>query len=133
LQDLGRAICPIERRIMRVLLVDDDPGVRALLRLRLGRLPRVEAVTEAANGADGVLAATAQQPDVIVLDLEMPVMGGDEAIPLLRAACPRSVIVINTSTPRTGIPDIVIDLSDACLSKATDDVLAYVARLPPDA
>jgi CheY-like chemotaxis protein len=77
--------------VRTVLLVDDSPGVREVLRiLAEGQL---EVVGEAADGAQAVELAERLRPDAIVLDQEMPVMTGLQALPRLRQRSPRSLIV----------------------------------------
>ena len=67
----------------RILVVDDEPNNRLLLAtiLELGGY----VVAEAADGAEALLAANAERPDLIVLDLHMPGMSGFDVIKALRA------------------------------------------------
>jgi DNA-binding NarL/FixJ family response regulator len=64
---------------IRVLLVDDETLVRAGFRLILGTEPDIEVVGEASNGAEAVEAARTLDPDVILMDVQMPVKTGLEA------------------------------------------------------
>jgi DNA-binding NarL/FixJ family response regulator len=64
---------------IRVLLVDDENLVRAGFRLILEGEPDIEVVAEAANGAEGVEATRKFDPDVVLMDVQMPVMNGLEA------------------------------------------------------
>jgi DNA-binding NarL/FixJ family response regulator len=66
--------------LIRVLLCDDHRMFREGIVSRLSYLPDVEVVGEAANGAEAVTLARKLIPDVVVMDLEMPGMGGLEAI-----------------------------------------------------
>ena len=79
---------------IRVLLVDDAHEMRRLVALSLGLNGAFEVVGEAANGREGVDLARDLQPDVVVLDLSMPVMDGLEALPLIRAAAPEAAVVV---------------------------------------
>ena len=73
-----------------VLVVDDDAAVRGLLRALLEDEFEVE---EAPNGMVALVQAWDVRPDVIVLDRDMPAMGGAEAAPYLRILSPKSAIV----------------------------------------
>jgi DNA-binding NarL/FixJ family response regulator len=64
---------------LRLLIADDHPAFRAGLRLLLESLADVEVVGEAATGTEVVQQALELRPDVVVMDLQMPEMGGIEA------------------------------------------------------
>ncbi len=70
---------------IRVLLVDDDALVRAGLRAILGGSPELEVVGEAGDGAEGVRQVAALSPDVVLMDLRMPVLDGVAATERIRA------------------------------------------------
>jgi DNA-binding NarL/FixJ family response regulator len=78
---------------IRVLLCDDAEGFRALMRVSLEDDPSIEIVGEAADGEAGVDAAAELQPDVVLLDMSMPRMGGLQAIPKMRRRAPRTSII----------------------------------------
>jgi two-component system, NarL family, response regulator LiaR len=82
---------------IRVLLVDDHAVVRRGLRGFLELLKDFDVVGEAENGREGVAAADRLVPDVILMDLLMPEMGGLEAIAAIKAAHPEIEIVAVTS------------------------------------
>lgn len=82
---------------VRVLVVDDTPDVRLLLRFGLQSDPRFEVVGEAANGAEAIDMANELRPDLVVLDRHMPILDGVQALPALRRICPDAVILLFTA------------------------------------
>jgi len=101
----------------RVLVVDDDPDLRLLLKVALGREGVSQVVGEAENGRQAIEVARAQQPDTIVLDHGMPVMSGLEAIPLLREAAPSARIIMYTAYALTDQRAAFEEAADAVLVK----------------
>jgi DNA-binding NarL/FixJ family response regulator len=77
----------------RVFLCDDTDEYRALLRVVLERAGG-EIVGEAGNGRDCVEAIAETNPDLVLLDVKMPVMGGLEALPLVRERAPDAQVVV---------------------------------------
>lgn len=77
-----------------VVLADDTPEIRTLLRLTLEDQGEIEVVGEAGDGAEAVKIVTELQPNALVLDLAMPVMDGFEAIPEVRRAAPETKIIV---------------------------------------
>jgi len=72
--------------VTRVLLVDDHAVFREGLRFTLSREPDLEVVGEASNGSEAIDALPATRPDVVVMDLAMPVLDGLAATPAVVAA-----------------------------------------------
>ena len=81
---------------VRVLLADDHAVLRSGLRLLLSTQDDFEVVGEAGSGIEALELAASQQPDLILLDLSMPGLGGLEALPSLRRRAPRARILILT-------------------------------------
>lgn len=84
---------------MKVLVVDDSADARLLLRLSLEDVKDIDVVGEAADGREAVEAMATLRPDVVIMDLFMPVMDGIEATRLGKAAAPETEIVGYTSAP----------------------------------
>jgi len=82
---------------LRILLTDDQSLFREALRTLLSLQPDFEIVAEAENGERAVVLAKAHKPDVILMDLRMPVMGGVEATRRVMAAVPASRVVVLTT------------------------------------
>ena len=82
------------QRLIRVLLVDDTPEIRRLLRVNLELDGRFEVVGEAGDGAEAISLTGSLRPDVVVLDLAMPVMDGLEAAPAILDSAPAARILV---------------------------------------
>ena len=82
---------------IRVLVVDDHAVVREGLRSFLDLQDGIEVVGEAADGEDAVSAASRLDPDVVLMDLVMPRLGGVAAMRLLRDRAPRARVIVLTS------------------------------------
>ena len=83
--------------MIRVVVVDDEPMVCAHLYTILGSAPDIEVVDEAHDGAAGVTAVVRNRPDVVLMDLRMPVLDGIAAIEqIVKLADPPVVVVLTT-------------------------------------
>jgi len=82
---------------LRLMLVDDQSLFREALRTLLALQEDFEIVAEAENGERAVALAKAHKPDVILMDLRMPVMGGVEATRRVLAAAPATRVVVLTT------------------------------------
>jgi DNA-binding NarL/FixJ family response regulator len=82
---------------IRVVAVDDHPIVRAGLAAVIGEEADLELVGEAGNGQEAVVLFRAEQPDVTLMDLRMPILGGVDAIRAIRAESPEARIIALTT------------------------------------
>jgi two-component system, chemotaxis family, protein-glutamate methylesterase/glutaminase len=86
---------------IRVMIVDDSAVVRGLISRWIGEEAGLETVALHANGRQAVEDVARSAPDIVLLDIEMPVMDGLEALPLLLRARPDvRVLVVSTLTKR---------------------------------
>jgi diguanylate cyclase (GGDEF)-like protein len=96
---------PVAHAPRTVLIVDDDRVLREAVRLVLGEVGHYE-VHEARDGREAISMADRHQPDLVLLDLSMPGMGGVEALPGIRAASPASrIVVMSASEQSSGVRD----------------------------
>jgi len=82
---------------IRILIVDDHGVVRQGLRMYLALDPELEVVGEAANGAEALRLAHEREPDVVLMDLLMPVMDGIAATEAIRRELPQVEVIALTS------------------------------------
>jgi len=83
--------------VIRVLVVDDHPIVRQGLVAVLGDQPDLEVIGASASAEDALELATRLQPDVVLLDLELPGLDGVEAIPRLAEVSPSARVIVFTA------------------------------------
>jgi len=86
------------RKACRVVVVDDIPEIRYLLKMLLAIEPSCTVVGEAGNGAEAIEVVDRTKPELVVLDLEMPTMDGWHALPHLRRVSPSSHLIVFSST-----------------------------------
>ena len=79
---------------LRILIVDDHEVMRGGLRSLLGSLPEWEVCGEAVDGVEAVEKAKELKPDVVVLDINMPILNGLEAVRLIRKEVPQTQVVM---------------------------------------
>ena len=90
------------RRPVRVLIVDDDPGFAASLAAMLSEDRSVDVVGVAADGGDAIDLTLIHEPDVVLMDARMPVVGGVDATAHLRAIAHRARIIIMSGDSDAG-------------------------------
>src|SRR6476619_6782783 len=95
----------------RVFHADDEPNYRSLVRVVLTQADGAyEVVGEAADGREAIDLAPTLNPDIVLLDVNMPGMGGIEALPHLREALPEAKIIALTTSWRSAWADHFLKL-----------------------
>ncbi len=113
----------------RVAIVDDADGIRQVVRLFLERDGRFDVVAEATNGRSAEEIVAAERPDVILLDISMPVLDGLQALPLIKAAAPGTRVVMLSGLDDTNIKEQALDLGAESFFVKTADIGAVVEEL----
>lgn len=83
--------------MIKIMIADDHPVVRSGLRALLSSQPDFEIVADAENGEDAAKQAFSLIPDLILMDLQMPILDGIEAIKLIRDRLPKANILVLTT------------------------------------
>ena len=108
--------------MINVLIVDDSPVFRMLFRLALEKDPELKVIGEAINGEDAVVMAAQLSPDIITMDINMPGIGGYEAITRIMDQSPCPIVAL------TGI-----DSQDLIAASFKDLALGALTILPKPA
>jgi DNA-binding NarL/FixJ family response regulator len=126
---------------VRVMVVDDQALVREGLMTLLGAAPGVTPVVAAADGEEAVRLAARHRPDVVLMDLRMPVLDGVEATRQIRSALPDTeIVVLTTHADEASILDalragargyLTKDAGIAEISRAVHAAAAHQAVLDP--
>jgi len=80
--------------LISVLIVDDSAVIRGVIRRWIERDAELKVIAAAANGRDAVALARRYQPDVVILDIEMPELDGLDALPLIKKVAPEAAVVM---------------------------------------
>ena len=88
---------PSPTRPIRVMTVDDHPALRDGIATIIEHETDMELIAEASNGAEAIATFEATRPDITLMDLQMPVMGGLEAMARIRAVAPAARFIVLTT------------------------------------
>ena len=113
----------------RILLVEDEASVRNAVRTFLEHQSRLEVCGEAANGLEAVEKAANLRPDLILLDLSMPIMNGVEVASLIRNRMPNTPVVVYTMFEDVLGKPLAASLGIAAIVSKSDGLSKLVARI----
>ncbi len=94
---------------VRVVVVDDVDDMRMLLRMQFRRDGRFDVVGEGADGSEAIAVCEQLQPDLLVLDRQMPNLGGLEALPDIRRVSPGTAVVLYTAHADASTCEAAVD------------------------
>jgi DNA-binding NarL/FixJ family response regulator len=114
---------------IRVLVCDDVEAFRALMRYALQEDPGIEVVGEAADGMAAIGAAESLQPDVVLLDLTMPVLDGIDAIPAVLERAPAARVVALSGWGAERMAEAALEQGAIAYVEKSDDVQAIRAAV----
>jgi two-component system NarL family response regulator len=112
----------VPNRSIRVLIADDHPMIRAGLTATISPEEDMTVVASASNGREGVEQYRQHQPDILLIDLKMPEMGGVEAIRTIRAEFPSAKIIVLSTYQ--GDEDIFRAMEAGAITYLLKDTLA---------
>src|SRR6266567_121739 len=104
--------------MIKVLLADDSAVVRTVLKDIFHATPDITVVGEATNGLEGVALTERLKPDLIVMDIMMPVMDGLAAIEIIMARCPTPILVLSAT-----MDDKEVNYAFTAIKKGALDVM----------
>ena len=113
----------------RILIVEDEVSVRHAVRTFLEHQSQLEVCGEAANGVEALDKAVSLRPDLILLDLSMPIMNGVEVASLLRARMPATPVVVYTMFDDVLGKPLAATLGIAAIVSKSDGLAKLVARI----
>lgn len=123
-------------REIRTLVVEDNPEMRDLIVRHLAVASGFSICATAVNGVEAISRAAECQPDLILLDIVMPVMAGDAALPAVREAAPMATVAYlsmladaDLEGRRPGRPVADIEVAKNHFLKNPTDVLAELRAL----
>src|SRR4051794_22636369 len=112
-----------------IVVVDDAPDVRALVRTRLRLSGEFNVVGEGSDGAAAVALATEHRPEVMLLDVSMPGMDGLEALPKVLDASPATKVVLYSGFEEHGLVEEARRLGATAFVEKSERIESLVERL----
>jgi DNA-binding NarL/FixJ family response regulator len=115
----------------RVVLIDDAADFRRLMRLALERGGGYVVVGEASNGLEGLAVVRMHEPQLVLLDISMPIMGGLPVLPKMRQMCPDAKVVMLSAFAASRLRDQDVSLEDRALALGADGYIQKGQGLGP--
>jgi PAS domain S-box-containing protein len=115
--------------VKTIVLVDDSPDIRRLVRSRLKLSREFDVVGEGGSGLEAIELATQHQPDLVLLDVSMAGMDGLEAIPLVITASPRTRVVMFSGFDEHGLAEQAISFGASAFIEKSLPLSELAGRL----
>jgi len=113
----------------RVAICDDQSGFRQMVTLVLNLDPDLQVIGEAADGLEAIGVVRELQPDILLLDIAMPVMDGLEALPQIRQAAPDTQVVMLTGVVSESVRQRALDAGASLFLEKGIGVNALAAEI----
>lgn len=117
---------------IRTAVIDDDPDIVELLKINLGADPRFELAGEGSNGAQALDVLAEAEPEVVILDLDMPYFDGLDAIGHIRKGWPDvKIVVFSARYDKYDADDLLSNRADLYIDKTRGipELLDRIVRL----
>jgi len=101
--------------MIRTVVVDDSAVVRSILKKILENHPNIKVVGEASNGKELLEKINLWKPDIVTLDVNMPVMGGLEVLPLIKDRCPTCKVIMISALTKEGAKETIEALNKGAI------------------
>ena len=118
-----------ETRRSTILVCDDQPAFREVVSMMLSLEPSLEVVGEATNGEEALRLVAELQPDLVLLDIAMPMMDGLEVLPLIKGVAPDTRVVMLTGFTSTDMRERALAAGARGYIEKGTDVPALVAHI----
>jgi DNA-binding NarL/FixJ family response regulator len=117
-------------RVYSVVVADDAAGIRALIRTLLSLEPDFDVVGQASDGAEAVELVSKRRPDLVVIDVSMPVMSGVEAVKAIREVSPATRVAVLSGERRPLLDGAHAHIQKGTPNEALIDTLREVCQAP---
>lgn len=118
-----------EERQCTVVVCDDQKAFRDIVSLMLSVEPGLQVIGEAKNGEEAVRVVSDLRPDIVLLDIAMPVLDGFEALPLILKSAPQTQVVMLTGFTSTDMRERALTGGATTYVEKGTDVAALVGLI----
>lgn len=88
--------------IIRIVIAEDDPGLRDLFTAQIGLVPDFLVIGEACSGREAIATVEELDPDILILDIDLPEMGGLGVLPRVRGCRPNTKVIVLSGRDEEG-------------------------------